>query len=114
MSIRMKVALAVLLSLSTLGSVTQSSAVRDGALTLTVENDIFSYDTIGRFHSSDVYMPITPMFHVHAWGLPYLATVLGAKQVYPGRYEPEMLLKLITTQKVTFATSSSRLLSRPA
>ena len=62
-----------------------------------------SYDTIGRFHSSDVYMPITPMFHVHAWGLPYLATVLGAKQVYPGRYEPEMLLKLITTQKVTFS-----------
>ncbi len=62
-----------------------------------------SYDTIGRFRSSDVYMPITPMFHVHAWGLPYLATFLGVKQVYPGRYEPEMLLKLIATEQVTFS-----------
>lgn len=42
MSIRMKVALAVLLSLSALGSVTQSSAAQDEALTLTVENDIFT------------------------------------------------------------------------
>jgi fatty-acyl-CoA synthase len=39
--------------------------------------------------SDDVYMPITPMFHVHAWGLPYVATMLGLKQVYPGRYDPE-------------------------
>ena len=36
------------------------------------------------FTSRDVYMPITPMFHVHAWGLPYVATMLGVKQVYPG------------------------------
>ena len=36
------------------------------------------------FTSGDVYMPITPMFHVHAWGLPYVATMLGVKQVYPG------------------------------
>ena len=36
--------------------------------------------------SDDVYMPMTPMFHVHAWGLPYVATLLGVKQVYPGRY----------------------------
>ncbi|MFW6414952.1 MAG: fatty acid--CoA ligase [Thermodesulfobacteriota bacterium] len=56
-----------------------------------------------RFDSSDVYMPITPMFHVHAWGMPYLATLLGAKQVYPGRYDPEMLLKLVLEEKVTFS-----------
>ena len=49
--------------------------------------------TQGRLHQQDVYMPITPMFHVHAWGLPYVATALGIKQVYPGRYAPEMLLK---------------------
>ena len=53
--------------------------------------------------SDDVYMPMTPMFHVHAWGMPYLMTLLGAKQVYPGRYEPEMLLRLINTEKVTFS-----------
>ena len=46
-------------------------------------------------------MPLTPMFHVHAWGIPYVATMLGTKQVYPGKYEPAMLLKLITTEKVT-------------
>ena len=72
----------------------------------------------GRFQSSDVYMPITPMFHVHAWGVPYVATMLGAKQVYPGRYEPAMLLKLLTTEKVTFShcvpTILHMLLSSPA
>jgi len=51
----------------------------------------------------DVYMPLTPMFHVHAWGVPYLSTMLGIKQVYPGRYEPEMILKLVLTHKVTFS-----------
>ena len=57
----------------------------------------------GRFCRGDVYMPITPMFHVHAWGLPYLATMLGVKQVYPGRYQPDVLLDLIRREKVTFS-----------
>jgi fatty-acyl-CoA synthase len=61
------------------------------------------YHTFGRFRSNDVYMPLTPMFHVHAWGFPYVATLLGAKQVYPGRYEPEKLLKLIQTEGVTYS-----------
>ncbi len=59
--------------------------------------------TQGRFHQQDVYMPMTPMFHVHAWGVPYIATSLGIKQVYPGKYTPEMLLKLIDKEKVTFS-----------
>ena len=59
--------------------------------------------TQGRLHQQDVYMPITPMFHVHAWGLPYVATALGIKQVYPGRYAPEMLLSLIERENVTFS-----------
>lgn len=53
--------------------------------------------------SESVYMPITPMFHVHAWGVPYVATMLGLKQVYPGRYDPPQLLKLFVTEKVTFS-----------
>ena len=57
----------------------------------------------GRLHRDDVYMPITPMFHVHAWGLPYVATMLGLKQVYPGRYVPETLLKLVRDEGVTFS-----------
>ncbi len=62
-----------------------------------------AYESVGRFRSNDVYMPLTPMFHVHAWGVPYVATMLGVKQVYPGKYEPPMLLKLIVTEKVTFS-----------
>ena len=57
----------------------------------------------GRLHRDDVYMPITPMFHVHAWGLPYVATTMGIKQVYPGRYVPDHLLELIAKEKVTFS-----------
>src|SRR5262249_13589556 len=57
----------------------------------------------GRLHRDDVYMPITPMFHVHAWGLPYVATLLGLKQVYPGRYTPDGLLGLIRREGVTFS-----------
>ncbi len=53
--------------------------------------------------SDDVYMPITPMFHVHAWGVPYVATLMGIKQVYPGRYEPNTLVKLYREEKVTFS-----------
>lgn len=55
------------------------------------------------FNSADVYMPITPMFHVHAWGMPYVALMLGVKQIYPGRYLPEHLLKLIADEGVTFS-----------
>jgi len=51
----------------------------------------------------DVYMPITPMFHVHAWGVPYVATALGIKQVYPGRYEPNRLVRLYREEGVTFS-----------
>lgn len=57
----------------------------------------------GHFGRGDVYMPITPMFHVHAWGFPYVATMLGAKQVYPGRYQPDVLLQLIQREGVTFS-----------
>lgn len=57
----------------------------------------------GRFNAGDVYMPMTPMFHVHAWAFPYHATTLGVKQVYPGRYVPETLLDLIEREGVTFS-----------
>ena len=57
----------------------------------------------GRFTKDDVYMPITPMFHVHAWGMPYVATMLGVKQVYPGRYVPDQLLTLFDREKATFS-----------
>ena len=56
-----------------------------------------------RLHHSDVYMPITPMFHVHGWGFPYAATSLGLIQVYPGQYKADKLVRLINKHKVTFS-----------
>jgi len=68
--------------------------------------------------ASDVYLPLTPMFHVHAWGIPFLATMLGLKQVYPGRYEPDRLARLIKEHAVTFShcvpTLVQMLLNHPA
>lgn len=55
------------------------------------------------FGPDDVYMPLTPMFHVHAWGVPYLATLLGVKQVYPGRYEPKLICWLRDAHDVTYS-----------
>ncbi len=54
------------------------------------------------FTANDVYMPLTPMFHVHAWGIPYLATWLGVKQIYPGKYD-DLIVKLLLTHKVTIS-----------
>lgn len=72
----------------------------------------------GRFHRDDVYMPITPMFHVHAWGNPYIATLMGVKQVYPGRYTPEMLLALKQSEGASFShcvpTILQMILNHPA
>jgi fatty-acyl-CoA synthase len=57
----------------------------------------------GRFNEGGVYMPLTPMFHVHAWGMPYLATMLGVKQIYPGHYVPDALVELVQRERVTFS-----------
>jgi len=63
----------------------------------------FSRSGHGSFTLADVYMPVTPMFHVHAWGLPYVATCIGVKQIYPGRYMPGALVDAIVREKVTFS-----------
>jgi fatty-acyl-CoA synthase len=57
----------------------------------------------GPMDKREVYMPLTPMFHVHAWGVPYWATAYGFKQVYPGKYDPEIILRLIVEEKATFS-----------
>jgi fatty-acyl-CoA synthase len=71
--------------------------------TLTSVTALASPATQGRMHRDSVYMPLTPMFHVHAWGIPYMATYLGIKQVYPGKYIPAILLSLLIKHKVTFS-----------
>jgi fatty-acyl-CoA synthase len=55
--------------------------------TLNMATTLGLYQGQPLLRSDDVYMPMTPMtpmFHVHAWGVPYVATMIGVKQVYPG------------------------------
>ncbi|MEW5954456.1 MAG: long-chain fatty acid--CoA ligase [Bacillota bacterium] len=51
---------------------------------------------------SDTIMPIVPMFHVNAWGLPFTASWVGARQVFPGaRFDAQILCELLQNEKVT-------------
>ncbi len=51
----------------------------------------------------DVVLPVVPMFHVNAWGVPFAATMVGAKQVMPGVHlDPESLLEEYEQERVTF------------
>jgi fatty-acyl-CoA synthase len=50
----------------------------------------------------DVILPVVPMFHVNAWGLPYAACMVGAKLVFPGPFlDGKSLHDLFETEGVT-------------
>ena len=52
----------------------------------------------------DAVLPVVPMFHVNAWGLPYSAALTGAKVVFPGpALDGKSLYELIEAEGVTFA-----------
>ncbi len=52
----------------------------------------------------DCVMPVVPMFHANAWGLPYAAAMVGARQVLPGPcIDPASLLELCEREQVTLA-----------
>lgn len=51
---------------------------------------------------SDVVLPVVPMFHANAWGLPFASVMVGAKQVLPGPHlDPASLLDLFQRERVT-------------
>ncbi len=61
-----------------------------------IQPDVFG---IGR---ADAVLPIVPMFHANAWGLPYAAAAVGSKVVFPGpRLDPEGLTEQLTEEGVT-------------
>lgn len=64
----------------------------------------------GQLDDDDVYMPATPMFHAHAWGLPYVATLAGVKQVYPGRYVTERLVESVRRERVSLSQCTPTIL----
>tara|TARA_B110000263_G_scaffold236378_1_gene235679 strand:- start:7891 stop:9513 length:1623 start_codon:yes stop_codon:yes gene_type:complete len=52
----------------------------------------------------EVVLPVVPMFHVNAWGIPYGATMTGAKLVFPGpKLDGESIHQLLVNESVTFA-----------
>jgi len=52
----------------------------------------------------DAILPVVPMFHVNAWGIPYSAALVGAKLVFPGgALDGKSVYELIEAEKVTYA-----------
>ncbi len=52
----------------------------------------------------DAILPVVPMFHVNAWGIPYSAALCGAKLVFPGpAMDGKSIYELIETEKVSYA-----------
>jgi fatty-acyl-CoA synthase len=52
--------------------------------------------------SRDTVLPVVPMFHANAWGIPYTATMTGASLVLPGpKLDGESVLDLLADEKVT-------------
>src|SRR5262249_14777797 len=59
-------------------------------------------DTLG-ISEADTVLPVVPMFHAAAWGLPYAAVMAGSRIVFPGPHlDPQSLLDLMADEKVTF------------
>ncbi|MED5436499.1 MAG: long-chain-fatty-acid--CoA ligase [Pseudomonadota bacterium] len=64
-----------------------------------------SADAMG-IKSTDVVMPVVPMFHANAWGLSFSAPMSGCKVVMPGmNMDGESIYELLDTQKVTFTAA---------
>jgi fatty-acyl-CoA synthase len=60
-------------------------------------------DAIG-ISGRDVILPVVPMFHANAWGVPYTAAMLGIKMVFPGPHlHPDDLIPLLESEQVTVA-----------
>ncbi|HXD04709.1 MAG TPA: 3-(methylthio)propionyl-CoA ligase [Burkholderiaceae bacterium] len=54
--------------------------------------------------SADVILPVVPMFHVNAWGIPYACPMVGTKLVFPGPHlDGKSLFELFESEKVTFS-----------
>jgi acyl-CoA synthetase (AMP-forming)/AMP-acid ligase II len=59
-------------------------------------------ETVG-ITARDAVLPVVPMFHANAWGMPYAAAMAGAKQVFAGQYsaDPASLCDLVEAERVT-------------
>jgi fatty-acyl-CoA synthase len=59
-------------------------------------------DSVMGIRESDIVMPVVPMFHANAWGMPFCAVMVGATLVMPGPHlDPESLVDLFQRERVT-------------
>lgn len=64
---------------------------------------VISTGNVFALSESDCVLPVVPMYHVNAWGLPFAATLVGAKQVMPGAHlDAQSLIEDYEQEKVTF------------
>jgi 3-(methylthio)propionyl---CoA ligase len=59
---------------------------------------------VGGLRAVDRVLPVVPMFHANAWGLPFAAPIAGAAIILPGRHlDPVSVLGLLNNEHATFA-----------
>ncbi|SMD31234.1 fatty acid--CoA ligase [Picrophilus oshimae] len=56
-----------------------------------------------KYNINDVIMPLVPMFHVHAWGIPYTSIMNGLKYVLPGKYDVPRILETMATERISMS-----------
>ena len=60
-----------------------------------------SLPDVSNYSARSIVLPIVPMFHVNAWGIPYAGPMVGAKLVFPGPgLDPASLYELFESEKV--------------
>ena len=60
-------------------------------------------DTLG-VRETDTVLPVVPMFHANAWGIPFCAVLTGANLIFPGPHlDPKELLGMMASERVTLA-----------
>ncbi|MEB3845247.1 MAG: long-chain-fatty-acid--CoA ligase [Desulfurococcales archaeon] len=52
--------------------------------------------------TNDTILQLVPMFHVYSWGLPYIAALIGLRQIYPGKLDPGVIIDLVKKENVKF------------
>ncbi len=70
---------------------------------LQIAHHLALHDTGARLMAHDVIMPLIPFFHIHGWGIPFVAPYIGASLVLPERRDPVGQRDLIRRHQVTWA-----------
>ena len=69
---------------------------------LVLEVLVASLPDMSAMSQKDTLLPVVPMFHINAWGMPFVSTMLGCKLVFPGPYLDALsLLDLFEREQVT-------------